>query len=237
MADPDDPHSVYYGGGTTTSGAHMWHLTWSAGITGTEGTFDFSGGRSGNPISAMAYSPINPDYRYVLTSQGDFYYTSNGGANWTRNTTFHGPHGHYFYGSTIAPSPVRLGVVYIGGSGYSSPGVYKSSNHGQTFYTMTNGLPDTMVFQLVVSSDERIVYAATQVGAYACVEEREWHDISGVSGPDQSYWAVDFIPSIDTARFATYGRGIWDFTVIPEPCTALLPLLSGILTIIRRTGK
>ena len=29
--------------------------------------------------------------------------------------------------------------------------------------------------------------------------------------PDQTYWTVDYIPEINTARFGTYGRGIWDF--------------------------
>ena len=35
--------------------------------------------------------------------------------------------------------------------------------------------------------------------------------LSGISAPDQTYWTVDFIPEINTARFGTYGRGIWDF--------------------------
>ena len=34
-----------------------------------------------------------------------------------------------------------------------------------------------------------------------------------MSAPDQTYWSVDFIPEINTARFGTYGRGIWDFVL------------------------
>ena len=30
---------------------------------------------------------------------------------------------------------------------------------------------------------------------------------------DQTYWSVDYIPEINTARFGTYGRGIWDFVI------------------------
>ena len=33
----------------------------------------------------------------------------------------------------------------------------------------------------------------------------------GVSAPDQTYWSVEYIPELLTARFGTYGRGIWDF--------------------------
>ena len=37
--------------------------------------------------------------------------------------------------------------------------------------------------------------------------------MSGLSAPDQTYWSVDFVPEINTARFGTYGRGIWDFVL------------------------
>ena len=35
----------------------------------------------------------------------------------------------------------------------------------------------------------------------------------GVSAPDQTYWSVEYIDEINTARFGTYGRGIWDFVI------------------------
>ena len=35
----------------------------------------------------------------------------------------------------------------------------------------------------------------------------------GFEGPDQTYWTVEYVPEIYTARFGTYGRGIWDFVV------------------------
>ena len=43
--------------------------------------------------------------------------------------------------------------------------------------------------------------------------DNEWYFLSGISAPDQTYWSVDYIPEINTARFGTYGRGIWDFIV------------------------
>ena len=59
-----------------------------------------------------------------------------------------------------------------------------------------------------------IVFAATELGPYAyLVNENEWYLLSGDSAPDQTYWSVDFIPNINTARFGTYGRGIWDFVL------------------------
>ena len=32
-----------------------------------------------------------------------------------------------------------------------------------------------------------------------------------VGAPDQTYWTVEYIAGIQTVRYGTYGRGIWDF--------------------------
>ena len=171
----------------------------------------------------MACSPIDSNYRYVLTTQGDFFYSTNSGTSWTKTSAFQGPGSHYFYGASIVASPTQLGKVYIGGSGYSNPAVYKSGNHGQSFTAMSSGMPDTLVFQLAITSDGSTLFAATQVGPYAIVNESSWSDIANVSGPDQTYWTVDYIPTVAIARFGTYGRGIWDFSIIvPEPATGCL---------------
>ncbi|MBT5077997.1 MAG: hypothetical protein HOM61_03720, partial [Candidatus Marinimicrobia bacterium] len=45
------------------------------------------------------------------------------------------------------------------------------------------------------------------------VYEEEWFDLAGLAAPDQTYWTVDYVPTLQTARFGTYGRGIWDFVL------------------------
>ena len=216
MEDPDNPANVYLAGGSSTSGAHIWHLKMQNGsITADEQSYDFSGGNSDRKISAMAYSPIDHDYRYVLTNNGDFYYSDDGGDNWTKSAAFDGPDGHYFYGSVIIASPVNLGEVFIAGSGYSNPGVYRSTVHGQSFTPYNEGIPDTLVHDMVIDSDGLTLFAATEVGPYIrFVGQGDWIDLAGASGPDQVYWSVDYVYAIKSARFGTYGRGIWDFQFI-----------------------
>ena len=41
--------------------------------------------------------------------------------------------------------------------------------------------------------------------------------MSELAAPDQSYWTVEYIHGIYTARFGTYGRGIWDYTFESNP--------------------
>ena len=208
MEHPDSPGKAILGGGGVSGGNHLIELTRLGNqIIYDEQEYNFS-----NTISAMGYSPINSSYRYVLTQNGKFYHSSDSGNNWTITSSFTGPDGHYFYGSTIWASQYQLGRVFIGGSGYSNSPVYVSENHGQTFINMNNGLPNTLVFELSGTPDDNILFAATEVGPYAYSSyDDEWFLISGLSAPDQTYWTVDYISDINTARFGTYGRGIWDF--------------------------
>jgi hypothetical protein len=105
-------------------------------------------------------------------------------------------------------------MVIIGGSGYSNPPVYISYDHGANFSPLNEGLPNTLVFELAGTPDDAYFFAATEVGPYVYItEEGTWQDLAGISAPDQTYWSVEFIPELNTARFGTYGRGIWDFII------------------------
>ena len=210
MENPYDPSSVYIAGGGLSGGHHIIKLTRNGGnIVVDEGDYSFN-----TTVTAMAYSPIDPSHRYAMTYNGTFYYSSNNGHSWTMSTGFSGPESHYFYGSKILPSKTDLGRVVIAGSGYSNPPVFVSNNHGITFTNMSNGMPNTLVFDLAITESDNFIFAATAIGAFAySVEDQEWEDIMGFSAPDQTYWTVEYIPEIYTARFGTYGRGIWDFIV------------------------
>ena len=227
MEDPYSAEKAYLGGGGINGGNHLIELT----IEGNQIAFNEQQYSFQSTVSAMGYSPINPSYRYVLTENGKFYYSSDNGENWTITSSFTGPGSHYFYGSTIWASSHELGKVFIGGSGYSNSPVYISENHGQTFEPMNNGLPNTLVFQLAGTPDDVLLFAATEIGPYAYSRnDDEWTLISGLSAPDQTYWTVDYIPEINTARFGTYGRGIWDF-VLNENYDVILGDVNGDLNI------
>ena len=211
MEHPYDNNKVYLGGGGLNGGHHLILLrkAISGGITYSEEPYNFNG-----RISAMAYSPIEPNYRYVLTDNGTFYYSFDNGENWDMSNSFDGPNAHYFYGSSIWASKSIPGKVLISGSGYSNPAIYVSYDHGQTFEAMDRNLPNTLAFKVVGNQDDSYYFAATEVGPYAYLpDENTWIDIMGVTAPDQTYWSVEYIDEINTARFGTYGRGIWDFVI------------------------
>lgn len=213
--DPAFNNKVYLAGGTSTTGIHLWHLTaGSSSISAQELPYDFSDGESDARISAIAYSPFDMNILYVLTSKGKFFYSYDKGSTWSKSSDFGGPGSHYFYGAKIVVSTTDSGKVFIGGSGYSNPAVFVSENNGSSFEAAVNGLPSTLVYDMDISDDGQLLFAATEVGPYMYIDSTQsWQEIGGVYAPDQTYWSVEFVPVIRTARFATYGRGIWDFAL------------------------
>nr|MEE4268248.1 hypothetical protein [Candidatus Krumholzibacteria bacterium] len=224
MADPSNPARCWLGGGSSGSGDHLVALNSVSGnITATEQSHDF-----GDRISALAFSPLQTAHRYVMTGNGNFHYSTNGGGSWTQSPAFSGPEGHYFHGATIVPSPEDPETVWIGGSGYSNPPVYVSADHGQSFSALADGLPSTLVYMMDVSDNGQWLFAATEVGPYVLnLDETTWQPIAGTGAPDQVYWSVEWVEALQVARFATYGRGIWDFAVdTGSPASEDLPLVS-----------
>ncbi len=214
VASPyENDNAVYLAGGHMNgdSGSHLIRL--EKGLNGLEvsqSTIDFLA-ESGGEISAIEFSPLNPDKWYVATTNGRFFYSDDGGDNWEQNVDFV-PDGHYLYGQNIYASKIDSNLVYLVGSGYSNPPVFKSIDGGFSFLPSSEGLPSTLVFEVAANEDESILFAATESGPYAyVVEEETWYDMSTACTPNQTFWSVEYVDAKQLVRFGTYGRGIWDF--------------------------
>jgi hypothetical protein len=227
VADPANPRVAYVANGSAQKGAYLVRLraTTNTLISAEQLPFDFSEDGANGQISAVAISPINPSYRYVLMTSGIFFRSSDAGATWNRtDTSFVGPGNHYFYGASIVPSRKNLGRVYIGGSGYSNAGAFVSNDHGATFDSITTGLPRTLIYTMDTDADEKYVVAATEAGPMLFdVAGKQWYDMAGETTPDQTYWSVEFVDTIHTVRFGTHGRGIWDFAIDMKPSSVESP--------------
>ena len=214
---PDESrNSVFVAGGNIEggSGAHIIQLTSTpTGLEPSQLPTEFRAISNDGKIGAIAFSEFDQDKFYVSTDNGYFFYSEDGGQSFSRGVN-KVPGSHYLYGTSILPSKVVPEVIYLGGSGYSTSPVVKSTDGGRLFKDMSEGLPPTLVFQLASNEDESLIFAATESGPFVFVAELEqWYDLSGVAAPAQTYWCVEFLEEENVARFGTYGRGIWDFEV------------------------
>lgn len=229
MQDPLVDKVAWWGGGSDAGGAYLWRIEKvGASVNAVKQTKNFSVAGGGS-ISAINYSPINPNYWYLLTTGGNFYYSTDAGGTWTLTSGFNGPGSHYFYGASIEPSKTTLGEVYIGGSGYDNPAVFVSTDNGASFTGLTDGLPGTLVYDLAISSDDSLLFAATEVAPYVYVKAtNKWYNLAGNDAPLQVYWSVDYIEEIKTVRFGTYGRGAWEFKLYQEEPNAIANGIEGV---------
>ncbi|MFI5264018.1 MAG: FlgD immunoglobulin-like domain containing protein, partial [Candidatus Kapaibacterium sp.] len=114
-------------------------------------------------------------------------------------------------------------TLWIAGSGYSNHPVFISKNDGRTFTPIDSGMPHTLIYGLAATEDEKMLFAATDVGPYVySTEAGRWFDMSAGQAPDMVYWSVEYVPALKIVRFGTYGRGIWDFSIDQVKSSVLL---------------
>jgi photosystem II stability/assembly factor-like uncharacterized protein len=167
---------------------------------------------SGEYVSALVFSALAPSRAYAVTDRGRLYHSQDRGVTWTQSTTT-GPSGQYFYGTALLASASDVDTVYVGGSGYSGPAVYRSRDGGVSFQPFATGLPPTLVYCLGEARDgSGRLFAGTETAAYRRDPgASQWVDITGNHAPITIYWSVEALPHENTMRFGTYGRGIWDY--------------------------
>jgi hypothetical protein len=215
-------NAIWIGGGNNTGGggSYLAKATMLASspytVTVSQFAYNFmpnsTSGTAG--VTAIEQSLVNTNKLYVAMEDGTFFYSNDLGLNWNKTASFTGPGPWYLYGSCILASRKDANVVWYGGSGYSNPGVYKSTDGGVTFTSMSNGLPSTLVNEIVASPDEQFLFAATEAGPYVYVTAvNTWYSLADVSVPVQDFTNVEYLSAFNIVRFGTMGRGIWDFQI------------------------
>ncbi len=206
-ADPDDEGTFYF----------LGEAIYKYDKIGTSYHFDITmlpQNFGGATLSGLSISLADTDYWYAVQDDGQIWYSHDHGVTFTNPTR--GPNGHWFHGTTVEPSPNDRDLCYIGGSGYLGHPVWKTTDGGATWEGIGDGLPNTLVYELVLGGQNNDqLFAATEVGAYRYDESAgEWESIMGTEAPLTTYWSVEWVPEINSVRFGTFGRGMWDYSLL-----------------------
>ncbi|MBI1851974.1 MAG: hypothetical protein HYR85_16675 [Planctomycetes bacterium] len=214
VADPLSAGTFFFCGDRLTRYVHAGGNTWTQA---QHSTFNFAV-NGASYISGLAFAPSDGQRAYAVTDAGWRYRSTDHGVTWTvaGNAS---PGDHYFYGNTIVVHPTNALEVAIGGSGYGTPAVIRSTDGGVSWQSIVAGLPQTLVYGLVFAEDGTgDLYAATEAGAYHWIRAANvWENIMGNQAPATLYWSVESASGGATIRFGTYGRGIWDYVIPPTP--------------------
>ncbi len=212
VADPTERSAFFF------PASHIFRYTHDGGANWTATRWseqDFSVARD-EYVSRMEFSYVDPTRVWAATSYGRVWWSDDGGVTWAMSPSMVADD-NWYYGQAIAPSLTDKDTVTIGGSGYGVPAVYRSTDGGRTFFPWSDGLPDTLVYTLVEAPDKSgTIFAGTQTAAYRRGPDDEaWVDITSAVAPITTYWDAEALTAENTIRFATYGRGIWDYQIDP----------------------
>lgn len=218
---------IYVAGGDVNggNGSHLIKLSYvdfgGVNIYANQFPFDFKA-ESGDEISAINASKVDADRLYVGTENGRFYYSNDNGTTWNASAFFNGPGVLYLYGASIISANQTSDLVFFGGSGYSNSPCFMSTDGGQNFTSISNGLPSTVIHDMAMSPDDEFVFAATDAGPYVYyIAQDEWFYIGGLTAPVSPYYSVDYVNDFDIVRFGTHGRGIWDLNMTSNTASLL----------------
>jgi photosystem II stability/assembly factor-like uncharacterized protein len=177
-------------------------IGWGDGVyKSTDGgrTFANMGLRDTHHISEVLIHPTNPDIVYVAAQghlwgyndERGIYRTTNGGETWTKLTNGL-PNDGRTGGSDITMDPTNPDVLYAGMwerirfphrflSGGPNGGLFKSTDGGQTWRKLTNGLPAGDIGKVEVDvfhRDARIVVANIEHGFQPDNDEPAYADMT-----------------------------------------------------------
>lgn len=230
---PHDPNKLYTASNhlhATTNEGESWEVI-SPDLTRNDAS---KLGSSGGPITqdntsveyyctifAAAESPVTPGLLWTGSDDGLIHVSRNGGSTWDNVTPKGMP--EWMMINSIEPSRFDAGTCYVAGTKYKTgdfaPYLYKTTNYGQSWTKITNGIAGEHFTRVLREDDTQkgLLYAGTETGMY-------------ISFNDGANWQpfqlnLPIVPITDLAVkdnnlvVATQGRSVWiidDLTVLHQ---------------------
>jgi len=225
---PHDHNKLYVGSQyvhQTSDGGQSWQLISPDLTTNDKSKQGFSGGLTGDNIGveyapvvfAIAESPREKGLIWAGTNDGLVQLTRDGGKNWsnvTKNIPGLPPWGTV---SNIEPSRYDAGAAYITVDFHQvnnrDPFVYKTSDYGKTWTSITRGIPHSMLsYAHCVREDpvrRGLLYLGTEGGLFVSFNDgADWEPLQSNLPHAPVYWLV-VQEQFNDLVIATYGRGFW----------------------------
>ena len=206
IMDPDRPRTLYYGSQRvyrTTNRGYSWEPI-SPDLT--DG--DPGGNLTYGTLTDLSLSPLHKDLLYAGTDDGRVWRTDDGGQHWVELSG--GLPKRWV--TTVLASPLDTNEVFVTVSGFRfgeyMAHIYRSTDRGNTWIPIDQGLPDVPVNDLIFTRF-RTLYAATDVGIFRSADMgQSWEPFQdGV--PATVVNDLDYDPDTDIMLAATFGRSMY----------------------------
>ncbi|MGB5653902.1 MAG: glycosyl hydrolase [Robiginitalea sp.] len=172
-------------------------------------------------IFAANESPLKEGLMWVGSDDGLIHITRDGGQNWENVTPEGMPEWNMI--NSIEPSAFDEGTCYVAATRYKlgdfTPYLYKTTDYGQTWSLITDGIPEEHFTRVVREDPKRkgLLYAGTETGMYISFDDgASWNPFQ-LNLPIVP--VTDLAIKDDNLIVATQGRSLWmldDLTVLHQ---------------------
>jgi photosystem II stability/assembly factor-like uncharacterized protein len=220
---PQNPHVLYFAGNVlfeSTNGGASWQaispdLTRNdkakQGISGGPITADQTSAEYYDVIYTVAPSPLAKGLIWAGTDDGLIWLTRDGGKHWENVTPKDMP--AWSNVSLIDASPEQPGTAYAAVNRFKlddlKPYIWKTTDYGKTWTSITNGIPDGAFVRVVREDPKRpgLLFAGTEKGVYVSFNDgAKWQPLN-LNLPVVS--VRDLVVKDNDLVIATHGRSFW----------------------------
>ena len=210
--DPSDSKTLYHG-------RHIVYQSTNQGQTWLEISPRFS-----ERVSYIGVSPLRPEFIAAGTEKGNIHVTTDMGETWT-NVTQNGLPTRYI--TDIEFSREQENTMYITLSGYYTSHVYKTTDLGKSWFSISDALPDISANSIVIHPDnENTLFVGTDIGVFATYNGGTSWVPFGTKFPSTAildmaiYEGKGAANDPMTLRVATHGRSMWEVPLPEDPIDA-----------------
>ncbi|MDQ3907121.1 MAG: glycosyl hydrolase [Acidobacteriota bacterium] len=180
--------------------------------------YENTGAEYNTTIISVAESPLDPNTIWAGTDDGNLQVTNDGGKTW-RNLTKNVPDLKPFSEVThVEPSVYDRNLVYATFDRHMlddfRPYVYKSTDGGKTWRSITGDLPDHAYVHVLREDpkNQNLIYAGTELGIFASYTGgRDWIPLRLKNLPTVAVRDIKIHPRDNDIVIATHGRSLYVF--------------------------
>ncbi len=198
VMDPVTPATLYFG-------TDRLYRTTDAGGTWTPISGDLSKGAG--TIATIAVAPTATSTIYVGTSDGNVQVSRDTGATFTLATA--GLPNRAVSKIVIAPDSASHALVVF--SGFGTGHVFETRDAGASWHDITGSLPDAPAYSIAFVGPTLVV--GTEIGVFQSADDGATWAAGPPGMPNAPVRDLIYQSSSRLLIAATYGRGMWQYTV------------------------
>lgn len=165
-------------------------------------------------LRCIAIAPSNSQ-TMVIANKWEIYKTTNGGANWQDITSnFPVVLDRYRLSSQMAFKTEDDQTFWVTLGSYDEHGIYETTDGGQTFTNISDGLPHVPVNSVVQNnlvSSYCELYCGTEAGVFVKLGAQPWLPFNNNMPKVECGWLdIYYDGSNSKLRAGTWGRGVWE---------------------------